>query len=81
MSYMSSLNIYKARMKFKRNSKMTPTTQINFQSDVEFARQLWTCSGCAYGDLAKEVVGYRDTQQHVLISSAQVIIWESSKQF
>ena len=52
---------------YKLNSKMTPTIQMNFQSDVEFARQFWTCSGCADGDLAKEVVGYRDTQQHALI--------------
>ena len=81
ISYLSSLNISAARMKFKLNSRMTPTIQMNFQSDLEFARQFWTCSGCADGDLAKEVVGYRDTQQHVLISSAQVIIWESSKQF
>ena len=54
-------------MKFKINSKMTPTIQMNFQSDAEFASQFWTCSGCADGDLAKEVVGCRDTQQHVLI--------------
>ena len=40
---------------------------MNFQSDAEFASQFWTCSGCADGDRAKEVVGCRDTQQHVLI--------------
>ena len=41
MSYLSSLNISAARMKFKLNSRMTPTIQMNFQSDLEFARQFW----------------------------------------
>ena len=54
-------------MRFKINAKMTPTVQMNFQSDPQFASQFWTCSGCAVGNMAKEVVGCRDTQQHVLI--------------
>ena len=65
--YISTLNIAEARLRFKINAKMTPTVQMNFQSDPQFASQFWTCSGCAVGNMAKEVVGCRDTQQHVLI--------------
>ena len=65
--YVTNLNISEARMKFKINACMTPTIQMNFPSDVEFASNLWTCSGCAGSDMGDEVVGCRDTQQHVMI--------------
>ena len=56
--YMKELNVFDARMKFKLNSFMTPTVKMNFQSDSEFARELWTCPGCSEpGD----VTGCSDT--------------------
>ena len=66
-AYLSSLNISDARMKFKLNSRMTPTIQMNFPSDPEFTRQLWTCSGCIDGVDGDRVDGSRDTQEHVII--------------
>jgi hypothetical protein len=64
--YMKDLNVYDARMKFKLNSFMTPTIKMNFQSDSEFARELWTCPGCSKpGD----VTGCRDTQRHIMVCS------------
>ena len=66
-SYMSSLNIAEARMRFKLNAQMTPTIKMNFPSDKVFTRQMWTCSGCVGGDVGSEVVGCRDTQQHVMV--------------
>ena len=66
-SYLAGLNISEARMRFKINAGMTPTVKMNFPSDVGFAKQLWTCAGCTDGEIGGEVVGCRDTQQHVLI--------------
>ena len=64
-SYIKNLNISEARMQ----AKMTPTIQMNFQSDAEFTRNLWTCSGCKDMDnaMGDKVVGNRDTQQHVMV--------------
>ena len=66
-SYLSSLNISDALMKFKLNSHMASTIQMNFPSDAEFTRKLWTCSGCSDGVDGDRVDGCRDTQQHVMI--------------
>jgi hypothetical protein len=67
--YIKTLNISDARLKFKIQAKMTPTIQMNFQSDAEFASNLWTCSGCKDMDnaIGDKVVGNRDTQQHVMV--------------
>ena len=46
---------------------MAPTIKMNFPSDPEFTRQLWTCSGCSDGVDGDRVDGCRDTQQHVMI--------------
>ena len=40
---------------------------MNFPSDVKFAHKLWTCSGCSESYSGGEVVGCRDTQQHIMI--------------
>ena len=64
--YMKYLNVFDARLKFKLNSFMAPTVKMNFQSDSEFARELWTCPGCSEpGD----VTGCRDTQRHIMVCS------------
>ena len=42
---------------------MTPSVQMNFQSDKGFKENLWTCEGCRY----LPGIGFRDTQQHILI--------------
>ena len=66
--YMSSLSIAEARMKFKLKTGMTPTVRMNFPSDKEFARMLWTCPGCSDDKTVyEEVEGIRDTQAHILI--------------
>ena len=68
-NYIKTLNISDARLKFKIQAKMTPTIQMNFQSDAEFTSNLWTCSGCKDMDnaIGDKVVGNRDTQQHVMV--------------
>ena len=64
-SYCKTLNLFDARLRFKIESKMTPTIRMNFQSDSEFSRLLWACPGCSIpGDVTH---GARDTQTHVLI--------------
>ena len=68
--YMKTLKISDARLRFKLKTFMTPTIQMNFPSDSEFADQLWTCTGCANigsTDQPSGVAGQRDTQTHVLI--------------
>ena len=66
--YMSSLSIAEARMKFKLKTGMTPTVRMNFPSDKEFARMIWTCPGCSDDKTVyEEVEGIRDTQAHILI--------------
>jgi hypothetical protein len=65
--YFKMLNISQARMRFKLNSGMTPTVRMNFPSDTEFTKQLWTCSGCTSGETGGEVVGCRDTQTHIMV--------------
>ena len=64
------LNISQARMRFKLNSGMTPTVRMNFPSDTEFTKQLWTlwtCFGCTSGETGGEEVGCRDTQTHIIV--------------
>ena len=47
---------------------MTPTVRMNFPSDTEFARKLWTCPGCSEDKTEHNTVeGRRDTQAHILI--------------
>ena len=43
---------------------MTPTVKMNFQSDSEFTRELWTCPDCS---VPGDVAGSRDTQQHIMV--------------
>ena len=43
---------------------MTPTVKMNFQSDTDYTRDLWSCPGCS---IPGDIMGSRDTQQHVLI--------------
>ena len=62
-SYLSSLNIYESRMRFKIKSHMTPSIRMNFQSDVQHTRDMWACPGCLTGG----DIGCRDTQYHVMI--------------
>ena len=66
--YMTKLNIAEARLNFKLKTKMTPTVRMNFQSDSEFARKLWTCPGCTAQSqkVQDEVEGRRDNQAHIL---------------
>ena len=63
-SYCKTFNLFDARLRFKIESKMTPTIRMNFQSDSEFTRLLWACPGCS---IPGDVTGARDTQNHVLI--------------
>ena len=66
--YISKLNISEARLRFKLKAKMTPTIQMNFPSDSEFAANMWTCTGCTDNNSRGDtVVGSRDTPQHVMI--------------
>ena len=46
---------------------MTPTVQMNFQSDPSFANQLWTCSGCSSVTADGQLEGSRDTQSHIMV--------------
>ena len=62
-SYLRDFNMTDARLKFKLVSQMTPSVQMNFQSDKGFKENLWTCEGCRY----LPGIGFRDTQQHILI--------------
>ena len=41
--YLSNLNITDARLRFKIDCGMTTTIKMNFQSDTQHARDLWTC--------------------------------------
>ena len=66
-SYLTNLNISEAHLRFKLKAKMTPTIQMNFPSDAEFASNLWTCSGCTDNAMGDKVVGSRDTQQHGMV--------------
>ena len=62
--YFSSLYSTDARLRFKIDCGMTPTIKMNFQSDQQHVRDLWTCPGCSEpGD----VMGSRDTQRHVMV--------------
>ena len=55
-------------MKFKLKTGMTPTVRMNFPSDREFSRRLWTCPGCTEDKTGYDKVeGLRDTQAHILI--------------
>ena len=46
---------------------MTPTVRMNFPSDTDFARKLWTCPGCSDEKAEYATVeGMRDTQAHIL---------------
>ena len=49
--------------------RMTPTVRMNFQSDPKFTAALWACPGCK-DSVSNEVIGCRDTQDHVLICPA-----------
>ena len=62
--YLSNLNLADARLRFKINCEMTPTVKMNFQSDAEYSRDMWTCPGCS---TSGDVLGCRDTQRHILI--------------
>ena len=65
--YLESLHISDARLRFKLKTGMTPTVRMNFPSDPEFSRKLWTCPGCSEEKSGHDqVVGYRDTQTHIL---------------
>ena len=67
--YLESLHISDARLCFKLKSGMMATVRMNFPSDQEFSRKLWTCSGCTQDKPSQghdQVVGYRDTQTHIL---------------
>ena len=55
--YMRQLNLSSARMRFKIRTKMTPTVQMNFKSDMKFVQNEWKCVGCTYG--------WKDTQSHM----------------
>ena len=64
--YMRTLSVADARTRFRIASKMTLHIKMKFQSDSRFAQDLSTCEGCRhFGG-----IGYRDTQQHVLICPA-----------
>ena len=65
--YLSELNVTKARLRFKIKSEMTPTVKMNFQSNTQYIRDLWSCPGCS---IPGDVMGNRDTQQHVLLCPA-----------
>ena len=43
--YLSELRVAEARLRFKIKSQMTPTVKMNFQSDQQFTRDLWSCPG------------------------------------
>ena len=55
--YIAEMRSDDARTLFKIRSCMVPTVQMNFMSNSEFAKNLWTCSGCK--DL-------KDSQSHLL---------------
>ena len=76
--YISKLNISEARLRFKLKAKMTPTIQMNFPSDSEFAANMWTCTGCTDNSRGDMVVGSRDTQQHVMLCPGYADIREDT---
>ena len=63
--YFKSLSVIEARLRFKIASSMTPTVKMNFQSDKQFSRNLWTCENCASTSCSD--IGVRDTQTHILL--------------
>ena len=65
--YLAELYVTEARLRFKIKSEMTPTVKMNFPSDTQYTRDLWTCPGCS---TPGDVLGSRDTQQHILICLA-----------
>ena len=62
--YIIELDVAAARLRFKINTKMTPTVQMNFQSDPSYTHQLWKCVGCS--ELNGTDIGHRDTEQHII---------------
>ena len=62
--YLSNHNLADARLRFKINSEMTPTVKMNFQSDIEYTREMWACPGCSSSG---DVLGCRDTQRHIMV--------------
>ena len=64
--YIKNLSVTDARIKFRLTSKMTQQVKMNFQSERHYAESLWTCEGCR--NLGS--IGYRDTQQHILVCPA-----------
>ena len=67
--YFKFLSVIDARLRVKIACRMTPTVRMNFQSDPKFTAALWACPGCK-DSVSNEVIGCRDTQDHVLICPA-----------
>ena len=65
--YMSSLNLFDARLRFKIRSNMTPTIQMNFKNDANFKANLWSCTGCDRRNDDSHAPINLDTQAHVLV--------------
>lgn len=64
--YFRKLNVNEAKLRFKIVSYMVPNIKMNFQSEKRFAKNLWVCEACK----PPNDIGYRDTQEHVLVCSA-----------
>ena len=64
--YMTDLNLFNARLRFKIRAQMTPTIQMNFKNDPVFKANLWVCLGCDMRGKDKLAPVSQDSQTHVL---------------
>ena len=55
--YIAEMRCDDARTFFKLRSCMLPTVQMNFMSNPEFTKNLWTCLGC---------MDSKDSQSHIM---------------
>jgi hypothetical protein len=55
-SYMKSLNLPEARMKFAIRSQMTRMVQMNFKRDPGYTKNHWKCQDCFTPDTQEHII-------------------------
>ena len=55
-SYMKTLNLPEARMKFAIRTKMTRTVQMNYKGDPGYTKNHWKCKDCFTPDTQEHVI-------------------------
>ena len=63
--YIGEMKTNDGRLMFKYRSRMTPEVQMNFMSNTDYARDMWTCTGCK--TVENEKSWKKDSQEHILI--------------